>query len=114
MSHANKADKLLIKPAAGARPASPRTRGRIIRKARKRGQSPDESHAAQRQPGWQWPQTDQPAESYRPPSRAAPPATETARLPSHAAVQPRLPLLARADRAAPSQYGERSMVKATA
>jgi hypothetical protein len=34
MSHANKADKLLIKPAAGARPASPRTRGRIIRKAR--------------------------------------------------------------------------------
>jgi hypothetical protein len=68
MSHANQADKLLIKPAAGARPASPRTRGRIIRKARNRGQSPDESHAAQRQPGWQWPQTDQLSESYRPPA----------------------------------------------
>ena len=35
MSHAEKADKLLIKPAAGARPA-PRTRGQIIPKARTR------------------------------------------------------------------------------
>src|SRR5438132_14251476 len=34
MSHATKADKLLIKPAAGARPAPPHTRGQIIRKAR--------------------------------------------------------------------------------
>jgi hypothetical protein len=34
MSHANTADKLLIKPAAGARPAPPRTRGQIIPKAR--------------------------------------------------------------------------------
>jgi hypothetical protein len=34
MSHADKADKLLIKPAAGARPAPPHTRGQIIRKAR--------------------------------------------------------------------------------
>ena len=34
MSHAEKADKLLIKPAAGARPAPPHTRGQIIRKAR--------------------------------------------------------------------------------
>ena len=34
MSHADKADKLLIKPAAGARPAPPRARGRIIPKAR--------------------------------------------------------------------------------
>jgi hypothetical protein len=34
MSHANTADKLLIKPAAGARPAPPRTRGQIIAKAR--------------------------------------------------------------------------------
>ena len=37
MSHAPKADKLLIKllikPAAGARPAPPHTRGQIIRKA---------------------------------------------------------------------------------
>jgi hypothetical protein len=35
MSHADKADKLLIKPAAGARPAPPHTRGQIIRKARR-------------------------------------------------------------------------------
>jgi len=41
---------------------------------------------------------------FRPRRVRGPPATETARLPSHAAVQPRLPLLARADRAAPSQY----------
>src|SRR6266545_7693720 len=34
MSHAHKADKLLIKPAAGARPAPPHTRRRIIPKAR--------------------------------------------------------------------------------
>jgi hypothetical protein len=34
MSHANTADKVLIKPAAGARPAPPHTRGRIIPKAR--------------------------------------------------------------------------------
>ena len=33
MSHAQKADKLLIKPAAGARPAPPHTRGQIIPKA---------------------------------------------------------------------------------
>ena len=36
MSHADKADKLLIKPAAGARPAPPHTRGQIIPKARTR------------------------------------------------------------------------------
>src|SRR5216117_343577 len=36
MSHAKTADKLLIKPAAGARPAPPRTRGQIIPKARTR------------------------------------------------------------------------------
>jgi hypothetical protein len=68
MSHAEKADKLLIKPAAGARPAPPRTRGQIIAKAHKRGQSLDESHAARRQPGWQRPQTDHSAESYRHPT----------------------------------------------
>src|SRR6266446_380341 len=33
MSHAGKADKLLIKPTAGARPAPPHTRRQIIRKA---------------------------------------------------------------------------------
>ena len=69
MSHAPRADKLLIKPAAGARPAPPCTRGQIIPKARiKRGQSPDESHAARRQPGWQQLQTDRLRESYRHPS----------------------------------------------
>ena len=36
MSHADMADKLLIKPAAGARPAPPRTRRQIIPKARTR------------------------------------------------------------------------------
>jgi hypothetical protein len=36
MSHAKKADKLLIKPAAGTRPAPPHTRGQIIPKARTR------------------------------------------------------------------------------
>jgi hypothetical protein len=34
MSHAGKADRLLIKPAAGARPAPPRTRGQFVPKAR--------------------------------------------------------------------------------
>jgi hypothetical protein len=34
MSHARKVDKLLIKPAADARPAPPRTSGQIIPKAR--------------------------------------------------------------------------------
>jgi hypothetical protein len=33
MSHAGTADKLLIKPAADARPAPPHTRGQIIPKA---------------------------------------------------------------------------------
>jgi hypothetical protein len=33
MSHAGTADELLIKPAAGARPAPPRTRGQFIPKA---------------------------------------------------------------------------------
>jgi catechol 2,3-dioxygenase-like lactoylglutathione lyase family enzyme len=48
MSHANKADKLLIKPTAGARPASPCTLGQFIPKARNRGLTPDESRAARR------------------------------------------------------------------
>ena len=48
MSHAKKADKLLIKPAAGARPASPCTRGGIIPKARTRRPVTDESHATRR------------------------------------------------------------------
>jgi hypothetical protein len=36
MSHAETADKLLIKPAAGARPAPPHARGQFIPKARTR------------------------------------------------------------------------------
>jgi hypothetical protein len=36
MSHADKADKLLIKPAAGARRAPPRTRRQFIPKAHAR------------------------------------------------------------------------------
>jgi hypothetical protein len=50
MSHAGKADKLLIKPTAGARPASPCTPGRFIRKARTNGLTPDESQAARTTP----------------------------------------------------------------
>jgi hypothetical protein len=34
MSHADEADKFLIKPAADARPAPPHTHGQIISKAR--------------------------------------------------------------------------------
>jgi hypothetical protein len=44
MSHAEKADKLLIKPAAGARPAPPRTRGQFIPKARHTAASHPTSH----------------------------------------------------------------------
>jgi len=40
MSHANKADKLLIKPAAGARPAPPCTRRQIMPKARNAASHP--------------------------------------------------------------------------
>jgi hypothetical protein len=45
MSHALRADSLLIKPTAGARPASPCTPGRFIPKARNRGLTPDEPRA---------------------------------------------------------------------
>ena len=48
MSHADKADNLLIKPTAGARPASPCTNGRFIAKARTRGLTPDESRTARK------------------------------------------------------------------
>ena len=65
MSHAPRADKLLIKPAAGARPAPPHTRGQFIRKARTQRPVTRRVTQARRQPGWQPPQTDQPSESYR-------------------------------------------------
>src|SRR5207302_6085697 len=45
------ADKLLIKPAPGARPALPH----IIPKAHTKRPVPDESHAARQQLGWQPP-----------------------------------------------------------
>ena len=50
MSHADTADNLLIKPTAGARPASPRTLGRFIRKARIHGLTPDESRTPRTTP----------------------------------------------------------------
>jgi hypothetical protein len=45
-SHAEKADNLLIKPTADARPAPQRTLGRFIRKTRNRGLTPDECLAS--------------------------------------------------------------------
>ena len=69
MSHALRADRLLIKPTAGARPASPCTLGRFIRKARTRGLTPDESRTPRTTPGWQRPLTDRPNESHRRQSR---------------------------------------------
>jgi hypothetical protein len=65
MSHAGKADKLLIKPTAGARPASPCTLGRFIPKARRHGLTPEESQTARRHLAWQRPLTDRPNESHR-------------------------------------------------
>ena len=65
MSHADKADKLLIKPTAGAGPASPCTPGRFIAKTRSSGLTPDESQAARTTPPWQRPLTDRPTDSHR-------------------------------------------------
>jgi hypothetical protein len=60
--HAEKADKLLIKPTAGARPASPCSLGRFIRRARRHGLTPDESRTTRRhQPGNNPERTDQPS-----------------------------------------------------
>ena len=44
MSHADKADKLLIKPTAGARPAPPHTRRQIIPKGTHEAASHPTSH----------------------------------------------------------------------
>ena len=44
MSHASEADKLLIKPAAGARPAPPHTRGQIIPQGTHKAASHPTSH----------------------------------------------------------------------
>src|SRR6476659_10902275 len=71
MSHAPRADRLLIKPTAGARPATPCTPGRIIVKTRNRGLKPDESQAARATPAWRRPLTDRPADSHRSLCRSA-------------------------------------------
>ena len=60
-----KADNLLIKPTAGARPAPPCTPGRFIRRHARRGLTPEESRTTRRHPGWQRPLTDRPIESHR-------------------------------------------------
>src|SRR5438128_3566773 len=67
MSHAHKADKLLIKPAAGARPAPPCRPDRSFprhatRPVTRRVTSSTET------PGWRRPQTDRPAESHSHPT----------------------------------------------
>jgi len=68
MSHAEKADKLLIKPAAGARPASPRhSDGSDLRHAERPVTSRVTSGTANT--GWRRPQTDRLAESHSPINR---------------------------------------------
>ena len=68
MSHAEKADKLLIKPAAGARPASPRhSDGSDPRHAERPVTSRVTSGTANT--GWRRPQTDRLAESHSPINR---------------------------------------------
>src|SRR5919201_2765787 len=67
MSHGHKADKLLIKPAAGARPAPPCCPDRSFlrhatRQVTRRVTDNTET------PGWRRPQTDRPAESHSHPS----------------------------------------------
>jgi|SRR6516164_3867850 len=66
MSHAGMADKLLIKPAAGARPAPPRTRGQIIPKARTKRPVTRRVTRGTTTPGWRASQTDTLAESHSP------------------------------------------------
>ena len=61
-------DKLLIKPTAGARLAPPAARTNHSQGTPHGRQSPNESQAAARQPGWQRTQTDQPIESHSHPS----------------------------------------------
>src|SRR4051794_39608 len=69
MSHAEKADRLLIKPAAGARPASPRrSDGSDLRHAERPVTSRVTSGTANT--GWRRPQTDRLAESHSPINRS--------------------------------------------
>jgi hypothetical protein len=71
MSHATTADKLLIKPAAGARPVPPHTRGQIIRKAHTKRPVTRRVTRGTATTRLATTQTDQPAESYRHPSGSA-------------------------------------------
>jgi hypothetical protein len=64
MSHANEADKLLIKPAAGARPAPPQTRTQIIPKAHTKGSVTRRVTRGTATTRLATTQTDQPDESY--------------------------------------------------
>jgi hypothetical protein len=65
MSHAHKADKLLIKPAAGARPAPPRCPDRSFPRHAERPVTRRVTDNTET-PGWRRPQTDRPAESHSP------------------------------------------------
>ena len=65
MSHAGKADKLLIKPAAGARPAPPCHPDRSFPRHTKRPVTRRVTSSTET-PGWRRPQTDRPAESHSP------------------------------------------------
>lgn len=67
MSHAHKADKLLIKPAAGARPAPPCCPDRSFLRHATRPVTRRVTDNTET-PGWRRPQTDRPAESHSPPS----------------------------------------------
>ena len=65
MSHAGKADKLLIKPTAGARDRRRRARPDDSLRRHERGLTPDESQTARSTPPWQRPLTDRPNDSHR-------------------------------------------------
>jgi hypothetical protein len=70
MSHAEKADRLLIKPAAGARPAPPHTRGQFIPKGTHTAASHPTSHTrhGDNQAGDGARQTNPASLTYRPPN----------------------------------------------
>ena len=70
MSHTpTRVDKLLIKPTAGARPAPPCHPDESLGKARPTRPVTRRVTSSSTTPGWQQPQTDQPAESHSHPVR---------------------------------------------
>src|SRR6266540_1182441 len=69
MSHATKADKLLIKPAAGARPAPPCTRRQIIPKARNAASHPTSHTQHDDNQAGDGPRQTDSTESHRCPTR---------------------------------------------